>query len=254
MIEIKNISKSFIDKDRQIINSVIDDVSITINKGESVAIIGKSGIGKSVLLKHIIGLVKPDQGSVFIDKTDINLISFKELQKIRSSIGMVFQFGALLDSMNVEQNIGLALNKFSKLSKKSIKDKISEALQSVDMKGTEKLMPSELSGGMKKRIGIARAIALEPKYLLYDEPTTGLDPITTENINFLIKKIHNRGNVTSIMVTHELRTVYYVADRVIMLDKKKVIFDNKPSELINSNKEIVQKFIGSNKMAKEKDG
>ncbi len=239
MINLKNISKSFSGK------SIIENIDITIKKGESVAIIGKSGIGKSVLLKHIIGLIKPDSGKVYIENQDINLIKFKELQKLRSSIGMVFQFGALFDSMSVEQNIGLALNKFSTFSKELIEEKILSALKSVNMEGTEKLMPSELSGGMKKRIGIARAIALNPKYLLYDEPTTGLDPITTGNINSLIKKIHNSGGITSIMVTHELKTVYDVADRVIMLDEKKVIFDDKSSELINSNKPIIQRFIGN---------
>ena len=247
MIEIKNISKSFIDNDKEIINNIIDDVSFTINKGECVAIIGKSGIGKSVLLKHIIGLLKPDKGNVFIDGVDINSISFKELQKIRSTIGMVFQFGALLDSMSVEENISLALNKLSNFSKDEIENKVLESLNAVNMEGTEKLMPSELSGGMKKRIGIARAIALSPKYLLYDEPTTGLDPITTGKINFLIKRIHNSGNITSIMVTHELKTVYDVADRVIMLDEKKIIFDDKPSELINSDKSIIKEFIGNDK-------
>ena len=247
MIELRNISKSF---SRQ---SVIENINIIINEGECIAIIGKSGIGKSVLLKHIIGLIKPDDGQVFIKGKDINSISFKALQEIRSSIGMVFQFGALFDSMRVEQNIGLALNKFSNLSKGSIKDKITNVLKSVNMEGTEDLMPSELSGGMKKRIGIARAIALDPKYLLYDEPTTGLDPIMTESINSLIKKIHNNGSVTSIMVTHELKTVYDVADRVIMLDEKKVIFDNKPSELINSNKSIIQEFISSDRILKEKN-
>ena len=245
MIEIKNISKSFTDKNKEIVNKIIDDVSITIRKGECVAIIGKSGIGKSVLLKHIIGLLEPDMGKVLIDGVDINSITLRDYQKIRSSIGMVFQFGALLDSMTVEDNIGLALNKLSNLSKELIKDRIAESLESVNMEGSERLMPSELSGGMKKRIGIARAIALNPKYLLYDEPTTGLDPITTGKINFLIKKIHNSGNVTSIMVTHELKTVYDVADRVIMLDEKKVIFDGKSSELINSSKPIIQRFIGN---------
>tara|TARA_Y100000996_G_C22465955_1_gene620096 strand:+ start:268 stop:1026 length:759 start_codon:yes stop_codon:yes gene_type:complete len=249
MIEIKNISKSF--RDQESVKHVLDNISITIKKGECIAIIGKSGIGKSVLLKHIIGLVKPDSGKIFIDDVDINAIRFKELQKIRSSIGMVFQFGALLDSMSVEENIGLALNKLSSLSKELIRNKISDSLEAVNMEGSEKLMPSELSGGMKKRIGIARAIAIDPEYLLYDEPTTGLDPITTGKINFLIKKIHNFGNVTSIMVTHELKTVYEVADRVIMLDQKKVIFDGKPDELIHSNKPIIQEFIGNSNITKE---
>ena len=167
---------------------------------------------------------------------------------------MVFQFGALFDSLNVSENISLALKKLTKLNKDEIRMRVDDSLKKVGMEKTEELMPSELSGGMKKRIGIARAIALNPKYLLYDEPTTGLDPIIAKNINFLIKEIHNKEDVTSIIVTHELKTVYEVADRVIMLDGKKVIFDNKPSELINSNKEIVQKFIGNNKMAKERSG
>jgi len=247
MIEFININKSFSEK------HILKDINININDGECVAIIGKSGIGKSVLLKHIIGLVEPDSGKILIDNQNINSISFKELQRIRSSIGMVFQFGALFDSMNVKQNIGLALNKLSKLSQIVIEEKINKSLESVDMQGSENLMPSELSGGMKKRVGIARAIALNPKYLLYDEPTTGLDPIMTQSINSLINKIHNQSNVTSIMVTHELKTVYDVADRVIMLDEKKVIFDNKPEELINSNKEIIQKFILNDRITKEKN-
>lgn len=247
MIELKNINKSFSGR------IILNNINININKGECIAIIGKSGIGKSVLLKHIIGLIKPDSGNVLIENEDINVISFKKLQKIRSSIGMVFQFGALFDSMNVEDNIGLALSKLSTLSKNSIKEKISTVLQSVNMEGTEKLMPSELSGGMKKRIGIARAIALNPEYLLYDEPTTGLDPIMTESINSLIKKIHHENNITSIMVTHELKTVYDVVDRVIMLDEKRIIFDDSPNELMNSNKNIIQKFIGNDKSIKGSD-
>ena len=247
MIELKNINKSFSGR------IILNNINININKGECIAIIGKSGIGKSVLLKHIIGLIKPDSGNVLIENEDINAISFKKLQKIRSSIGMVFQFGALFDSMNVEDNIGLALSKLSTLSKNLIKEKISTVLQSVNMEGTEKLMPSELSGGMKKRIGIARAIALNPEYLLYDEPTTGLDPIMTESINSLIKKIHHENNITSIMVTHELKTVYDVVDRVIMLDEKRIIFDDSPNELMNSNKNIIQKFIGNDKSIKGSD-
>ena len=237
MIELKNISKSFGEV------SILDNIDLTIGKGECIAIIGKSGIGKSVLLKHIIGLIKPDSGSIFVDNKDINKISFKELQILRSSIGMVFQFGALFDSMTVKENIGLALYKLSNLSDDLINDRIKDVLEAVHMSGTESLMPAELSGGMKKRIGIARAIALNPKYLLYDEPTTGLDPIITRNINSLIKEIHDKENMTSIIVTHEMKTVYNVVDRVIMLDEKKIIFDNSPQELINSPESIIQDFI-----------
>tara|TARA_B100001250_G_C19672530_1_gene732132 strand:+ start:30 stop:761 length:732 start_codon:yes stop_codon:yes gene_type:complete len=240
MIELNNITKSFSEK------IVLEDVSIKIDDGECIAIIGKSGIGKSVLLKHIIGLMRPDSGEVKIDGYMINSLSFRKLQEIRSSIGMVFQFGALFDSMNVYKNISLALEKFSELSSNAISEKVSEVLDSVGMAGSELLMPSELSGGMKKRVGIARAIALSPKYLLYDEPTTGLDPIMTGSINKLIKKIHKSGNITSIMVTHELKTVYEVASRVVMIDEKKVVFDNKPSKLIDSDRHIVKQFIADN--------
>ena len=236
-IHIENISKSFPSGD------VLENIDVKIRKGECVAIIGKSGIGKSVLLKHIIGLIRPDTGTIFIDDKDINKISFKELQELRASIGMVFQFGALFDSMNVKENIGLALYKLSNLSRELIDKRIKDVLDAVHMSGTEKLMPSELSGGMKKRIGVARAIALNPAYLLYDEPTTGLDPIITRNINVLIKEIHDRGNITSIIVTHELKTVYEVVDRVIMLHERRIIFDDTPDALINSKELIVQEFI-----------
>lgn len=241
MIEVKNISKSF-DKKK-----ILNDISFTINKGECVSIIGQSGIGKSVLLKSIIGLLQVDSGTIIVDDIDLKSISFKSLQSLRSKFGMVFQFGALFDSMNVYKNISLALEKFSKLSSEAISEKVSEVLKSVDMAGSELLMPSELSGGMKKRVGIARAIALNPKYLLYDEPTTGLDPIMTHSINKLIKKIHKSGNITSIMVTHELKTVYEVASRVIMIDEKKIVFDDKPSKLIDSDEHIVKQFIANNK-------
>ena len=237
MIELKNIKKSFSKRE------IFSDINIVINKGECIAIIGKSGIGKSVLLKHIVGLIKPDSGSVFIDNQNINGIPFKELQKVRSSIGMVFQFGALFDSMTVKENIGLALYKLSNLSKELINERIKDVLEAVHMSGTENLMPSELSGGMKKRVGIARAIAVRPKYILYDEPTTGLDPVMTDSINKLISKLHTLEKVTSIIVTHEMRTVYDVTDRVLMIHDGKIRFDGTSKNIKESEDLIVKNFI-----------
>ena len=237
MIKIENLSKSFDSKD------VLKDISFSIDDGECISIIGESGIGKSVLLKSIIKLIDIDSGSILIDDDDISLINFKELQKLRSKFGMVFQFGALFDSMTVKENIGLALQKLSNSDKLEIDKKITESLEQVNMKNTEYKMPSELSGGMKKRVGIARAIALNPQYMLYDEPTTGLDPIMTDSINKLITKFHNKGNVTSIIVTHEMRTVKDVSDRVVMLYDGQIHFDGSTEDFINSEDLIVKAFL-----------
>ena len=240
MIEVKNLYKSFGIKD------VLKGISFKINHGESVAIIGKSGIGKSVLLKHLIGLIQPDSGEVWVEEKLVNSLLFSQLQSVRAQCGMVFQFGALFDSMTVEENIGLALSKLSDMNEFEVARQISKSLAEVDMENSEKLMPSSLSGGMKKRVGIARAIAIKPKYLLYDEPTTGLDPIMTDSINRLISKIHRQGNVTSIMVTHELRTVFEVAERVIMIHDGKIKFDGTPAQIKQSEDKVVQQFISGN--------
>ena len=237
MIEVKNLTKNYSNK------SILSDISFSIQSGQAIALVGKSGVGKSILLKCLIGLINPDKGMVYIDNKLINSMNFKQLQNIRSKIGMVFQFGALFDSFSVGDNIGLALRKLTKLNENDINKKISNSLEQVDMAGTEQLMPSELSGGMKKRIGIARAIAIEPDYLFYDEPTTGLDPIMTDSINRLIRKFQQKNNVTSLIVTHEMRTVYDVAERVIMLDDGKIIFDGTPTDIEKSNDKIVQQFV-----------
>ena len=237
MIRIKNLFKSFGKKE------VLKDISFSIQDGECISIIGQSGIGKSVLLKSIIKLIDIDSGSIIIDGEDISLITFKKLQKLRSKFGMVFQFGALFDSMTVKENIGLALQKLSNSDKLEIDKQIMESLEQVNMENTENKMPSELSGGMKKRVGIARAIALNPQYMLYDEPTTGLDPIMTDSINKLITKFHNQGDVTSIIVTHEMRTVKDVSHRVVMLYDGKIHFDGSTEEFINSQDLTVKAFL-----------
>ena len=240
MIEVKNLSKSFGEK------GVLSDLNFSVSHGQSVAIVGKSGAGKSVLLKCLIGLVKPDEGTIYVDNKLINSMNFGQLQEIRSNIGMVFQFGALFDSMTVGENISLALQKLTKLSGDEIKERVFNSLEEVDMVNTEDLMPSELSGGMKKRVGIARAIAIKPAYLFYDEPTTGLDPVMTDSINRLILKFQDTGEVTSVIITHEMRTVYDVADRVLLLHGGEIWFDGRPEEIKNSDDLVVQQFVTGN--------
>ena len=240
MIEVKNLSKSFGEK------GVLSELNFSVAHGQSVAIVGKSGAGKSVLLKCLIGLVKPDEGTIYVDNKLINSMSFGQLQEIRSNIGMVFQFGALFDSMTVGENISLALQKLTKLSGDEIKERVFNSLEEVDMVDNEDLMPSELSGGMKKRVGIARAIAIKPAYLFYDEPTTGLDPVMTDSINRLILKFQNTEEVTSVIITHEMRTVYDVSDRVLLLHDGKIRFDGSPEEIKNVDDLVVQQFITGN--------
>ncbi|MDP6570462.1 MAG: ATP-binding cassette domain-containing protein [Candidatus Marinimicrobia bacterium] len=237
MIELKNISKAYNEKE------VLRDISFSIPHGQAVAIVGKSGAGKSVLLKCLIGLIKPDGGTIYVDNKLINSMNLRQLQNIRSSIGMVFQFGALFDSMTVGDNISLALQKLTNLTGNEITERVIDSLESVGMTGTEDLMPAELSGGMKKRVGIARAIAIKPAYLFYDEPTTGLDPVMTDSINRLILKFQQSESVTSVIITHEMRTVYEVADRVILLHEGGIQFDGSPKEIKSIDDAIVQQFI-----------
>ena len=240
MIEVKNLYKSFGEK------GVLSDISLSVSHGQSLAVVGKSGAGKSVLLRCLIGLVKPDNGTIYVDNKLINTMNFSQLQKIRSSIGMVFQFGALFDSMTVRENISLALQKLTKLNENEIQQRVRNSLEEVDMAGTEDLMPAELSGGMKKRVGIARAIAIKPAYLFYDEPTTGLDPVMTDSINRLIRKFQDTGEVTSVIITHEMRTVYDVADRVLLLHEGRIQYDGSPDTINNVDDPVVQQFITGN--------
>ena len=237
MIEVKNLYKSFGEK------GVLSDISFSLPHGQAAAIVGKSGAGKSVLLKCLIGLLRPDEGTIYVDNKLINSMSFRQLQEIRSSIGMVFQFGALFDSLSVSENISLALRKLTKLNEDEIQERVINSLKLVDMENTEKIMPAELSGGMKKRVGIARAIAIKPEYLFYDEPTTGLDPVMTDSINRLIRKFQDTEKVTSVIITHEMRTVYDVADRVLLLHKGKIRYDGDSEGIKNVDEPVIQQFI-----------
>ena len=240
MINVKLLNKSFGDK------IVLSNVSFDIREGQSVAIVGQSGTGKSVLLKNMIGLMKPDSGEVWIDDQLISGMTFRELQKVRTKIGMVFQSGALFDSLTVGQNIGLGLKKLTDLNNIEQQDRILESLSDVNLDGTEDLMPAELSGGMKKRAGIARAIAIRPKFLFYDEPTTGLDPIMTDIINKLIIKFQNDYNMTSVIVTHETRTIFDVTERVIMLDNGKIVYNGDSEKVKTTETPIIKRFFTGN--------
>jgi len=236
-IKIENVRKSFGE------NEVLKGVDLEINESESVVIIGRSGCGKSVLLKHINRLIEPDAGSVYINGDNLEDINSKQLVEVRKNIGMLFQSAALLDSLTVGENVGLGLKEGWRLSEKEIKDIVAEKLKLVDLGGTEDVYPSELSGGMRKRVGLARAIATDPKIILYDEPTTGLDPITADMINDLILDLHQKLQVTSITVTHDMVSAYKISDRIIMLYNGRVEYVGSPEQTKKSGNEIVDQFI-----------
>ncbi len=237
MIEIRDLKKSFDD------NQVLLGVNLIIHKGETLVIIGRSGCGKSVLLKHIIGLMKPDGGQVIIGGQDIAKISVKELYKLRAKFGFLFQGAALFDSMDVGENVGLALKEKTRMKPADIKKVVAETLELVGLPGTEKMKPSDLSGGMKKRVSLARSLATDPEYILYDEPTTGLDPVMSDAIDDLIKELTVKLKVTSIVVTHDIFSVYEVADKVAMMSEGKIFFYGTPQELINSDDELIKDFL-----------
>jgi phospholipid/cholesterol/gamma-HCH transport system ATP-binding protein len=237
MIEIKDLHKSFGHK------QVLKGVDLEIRTGETMVIMGGSGCGKSVLLRHIIGLVRPDRGSVRVDGTEISRIRRNELFALRKRLGMLFQGAALFDSMTVAQNVGLGLKEHSGLEDSRIAETVAQKLALVGMSGTEQLMPSELSGGMKKRVGLARALAMDPDYILYDEPTTGLDPITADRINDLMISLARQLSITSIAVTHDMVSANKIADRIAMLHHGRIIFCGTPEQIRKSPDQYIQQFI-----------
>lgn len=238
MIEIKDIHKKFEE------NYVLRGVSLTINQGETLAIIGASGCGKSVLLKHIVGLLQPDRGFVCIEGENINDLKESELYEVRKLFGFLFQGAALFDSMTIEENIWLPLiENYYNFSQNKIDEIVSEKLELVGLPGIQKKKPSELSGGMKKRVGLARALVTNPKYILYDEPTTGLDPIMSDSIDELIVHLNKEINVTSIVVTHDMFSVKNVADKVSMMHNGKIYFSGTYDEILNSSDSIIQNFV-----------
>ncbi len=239
MIELNDVAKRF---GAQV---VLDGVTLTVEEGETLALLGPSGTGKSVLLKSIIGLIRPDRGTVVVDGQNVALLKREALAHLRSTIGYVFQNGALFDSMNVHENIRLGLTNQKQFNDHEfVETRVLECLQLVNLvPDVAKKMPSELSGGMRKRVGIARAIAGRPKYVLYDEPTSGLDPINADIIDALVKRLSDELSVTSIMVTHDVRGAFRTADRIALLTSGKIAAIGSPDEFRASKVPEVQEFL-----------
>ena len=240
IIEFKNVYKSF--------NGILvhNGINLSILEGEIISLLGGSGSGKSVLLKELIGLMKPDKGDILVLDNNVTQMNEEALIALREHIGMLFQGAALFDSLTVFENIAYPLREHLKLTEKEIQDRVADKLHLVGLSGIEKKMPDELSGGMKKRVGLARAIATEPKIILYDEPTTGLDPMTAQRINDLIIELQKKLGITTIVVTHDLHCVKTVSDRIAMLHEGKIVAVGTWEELVTSNIQVVQDFISGN--------
>jgi phospholipid/cholesterol/gamma-HCH transport system ATP-binding protein len=236
-IRVVNLHKSFAE------HEVLSGVHLEIRQGESMVVIGGSGTGKTVLIRCIIGLVQPDEGEIYVDGTEITSLNEREMNEIRKRFGMLFQGGALFDSLTVWENVGFGLRQHTRLREEEIRRIVSEKLGLLGLRNIEDLMPAELSGGMKKRVSLARAIAMEPEILLYDEPTTGIDPMMADAINELIIRMREKLNVTSIAITHDMTSAYKIADRIAMLYQGKIIEVGTPEEIKSSRSPIVQQFI-----------
>jgi phospholipid/cholesterol/gamma-HCH transport system ATP-binding protein len=237
MIEIIDVHKSFGSLE------VLRGVNLTIEQGESMTVIGGSGSGKSVLIKHVIGLLHPDKGRVIVDGQLMNDLDEFGLNELRKKFGMLFQMAALFDSLTVWENVGFSLKQHTKHSDKEIREIATQKLALVGLKDVEDKMPSELSGGMKKRVGLARAIAMDPAIILYDEPTTGLDPIAADAINDLIIDLRKKLGVTSVSITHDMHSAYKISDRIAMLYKGEILETGTPDQIRNSANPIVHQFI-----------
>ena len=237
MIRIVDLHKAFGRK------KVLQGVNLDLKQGETLAVIGQSGSGKSVLVKHIIGILRPDKGQIFVDGVEITSLKDDELHTITRRFGMLFQGVALFDSMTVAQNVSFGLERYTDFSQERIQELVAESLDKVGLKGCEGLMPQELSGGMRKRVGLARAIAYRPDIILYDEPSTGIDPIRADAINDLINMMKKEMNVSTIVITHDIVSAYKVADRIAMLYEGKIVEVAAPEEIRNSKNPVIQQFI-----------
>ena len=237
MIELKNVSMSFQDR------RILDDVSLQVQPGEIMVVIGPSGAGKSTLLRLMIGLLKPDAGQIWVDGREISHLDEDELNKIRRNMGMVFQYSALFDSMTVGEIVAFGIRQHTKMPEEEILRVIRRTLRMVGLMGRENAMPSELSGGMKKRVSLARAIALNPKIVLYDEPTSGLDPVMSATINRLIMSTRRILGVTAVVVTHDMESAFTIADRIAMMYDEKIIAIGTPDEFRQSANPVVQQFV-----------
>jgi len=237
MILVKGLSKQF--EGGQVLRSL----NLEVQKGETTVIMGRSGCGKSVLLKLIIGLLEPDEGEVWVDGQEITNLTEKQMDKVRKKFGMVFQSSALFDSLTVGENVGFGLSRHTDMDRKQVDLIVGEKLQMVGLRGIEDVMPVDLSGGMKKRVSLARAISMDPEIILYDEPTTGLDPITSDEINRLIAELHTRLKVTSIVVTHDMKSAFSVGTKMAMLNEGRIIASGTPEEFRENTEPIVRGFL-----------
>ena len=236
-ITLENISKSF---GKQ---KVLDELDLTLESKKITVIIGQSGGGKSVLLKHIIGLLKPDSGRILVDDIDISRLNEAEMNEIRKNFGMLFQDAALFDSMTVGENVAFPLNEHRRLPKKEVQRIVTEKLLQVGLTGVTEKMPSQLSGGMRKRVGLARALALDPKIILFDEPTTGLDPIMCDAIDQLIVETQQNTGSTCVVISHDIESTFKIAHRVAMLYNGKIIAYGSPEDIRSSNNPVLRKFV-----------
>lgn len=237
MITIEKLVKSFGDQE------VLTGLDLSVRDGESLVIIGRSGCGKSVLLKHIIGLMRPDSGHIYIGDRDVTTMREVELNELRKKFGMVFQGAALFDSLTVAENVALPMREHGVMSEEEIRSRVSEKLKLVGLEDIETLRPASLSGGMKKRVGLARAMAIDPEFILYDEPTTGLDPIMADAINDLIRRLQETLSITSVSVTHDMKSAYRIADRIAMLHSGRIIYDGTPKDIQKCEDPVVCQFI-----------
>ncbi|MDZ7363658.1 MAG: ABC transporter ATP-binding protein [candidate division KSB1 bacterium] len=237
MIEFKDVHKSFDD------NYVLRGINLTVNDGELISILGPSGCGKSVTLKHIIGILQPDRGEVWVDGQFVPKLSRRELQELRKNIGVLFQSAALFDSMSVKENVAFMLRMHTKMTEAELDARVAECLEQVELRGVEDLNPDELSGGMRKRVGLARAIAMKPSYILYDEPTTGLDPKTAIIIGDLVARLQRQLRITSIVVTHDVKLATDISDRIALFHEGKVAAVGAPQEISKDDGDLIRRFM-----------
>ena len=237
MIESRNICKSFGQ------HPVLENVSFRIEKGESVVIIGRSGCGKSVMLKHIVGLLNPDSGDILFEGESLSSLSERQLIRVRRKFGVLFQSAALFDSLTVAENVGFVLEREGRHTRKEIDDRVDETLAMVELVGARQKKPAELSGGMRKRVGLARAIAYRPEIVLYDEPTTGLDPVVSDSIDKLVMRINEQLDVPTIAVTHDMRSARRIGKRILMLHQKSVYLAGTSDEVFASEDPVVHQFV-----------
>jgi len=237
MIKVVDLYKQFQDQ------VILRGVNLNIDKGQTLALIGGSGIGKSVLLKHIIGLIKPDRGEIFIDEQNINHLRGRALKQLKDQLGVVFQFGALFDSLTVFENVAFPLNEKTKLNDSQIYERVMKELTTVGLENDKDKYPAQISGGMRKRVALARCLILDPKIIFFDEPTTGLDPVIAQSIYKIIRTLQEERNVTALIVSHEIPGIFTIVDRVAMLHDGKIIATGTPKEIQATSEPIVQKFL-----------